>query len=95
MQNKSNFKKRDDIKVIITAVALSLTLAFWNLFSTVAQKPVPTTNLEPTVSPMPQVRILLGGPPPKTTIFVSKPNVAPKRNQQRAPQPITKTRSSK
>ena len=94
-QSKPSAKKWDDLKVIITAAALSLTLAFWNLFSNGAQKPVQVTNLEPAVSAMPSVRILLGGPPPRTTIFVSKPNVAPKRNQQRAPQPVTRTGSSR
>ena len=105
MQNKPNAKNRDDIKVIITALALTLTLAFWNLFSDGTKKPVQTaTNLEPSATPQTaQVKILLGGPPPKTTIFVSQPNSTQPRNQkhnqqngqQSAPQPVTNTASSK
>jgi len=103
MQNKSNAKKRDDIKVIITATALSLTLAFWNFFSNGTQKPVQVVNLEPNMPQAAQVKILLGGPPPKTTIFVSQPNAVQPRNQPRnqqqnqqsAPQPVTRTASSK
>jgi hypothetical protein len=103
MPNKPNTNNRDDIKVIITATALTLTLAFWNLFSNGAQKPVQTVNLQPSASP-PQppiptvpVKILLGGLPPKTTIIVSQPSAkaAPQRNQQHAPQPVTNTSSSK
>jgi len=98
---KPKTKNRDDLKVIITATALTLTLAFWNLFSNGAQKPVQAaTNLEPGVTPqVVPFKILLGGPPPKTTIIVSQPGAAQprnqKHNQQAAPQPVTKTSSSK
>jgi len=108
MQNKSNAKNRDDIKVIITAIALTLTLAFWNIFSDGVQKPiqkpVQAASVEPSVpSPVAHVKILLGGPPPMTTIIVSQPKVAQQRNQQQnqqsapqsAPQPVTNTASSK
>ena len=95
MQNKPNLKKRDDIKVIITAVALTLTLAFWNLFSKETQKPIQEVSVEPNSPQVAQIKILLGGPPPKTTIFVSKSNATQPRAQKRAPQPITKTGSSK
>lgn len=97
MQNKSNAKNRDDIKVIITATALTLTLAFWNLFSSGTRPPVQAINLEPatTTSQMPQGKILLGGPPPKTTIIVSQSNSAPQQNQQSRQKPVTNTASSK
>jgi hypothetical protein len=95
MQNKPNAKNRDDIKVIITAIAFTLTLAFWNFFSAGAQKPVQAANIEPSVPQTAQVKILLGGPAPKTTIFVSQPRVAQPRPQQRAPQPVARTGSSK
>ena len=99
MQNRSNAKKRDDIKVVITATALTLALAFWNFFSNGAQKPVPVVNLEPTIPQAAQVKILLGGPPPRTTILVSQPNPVKRHNQQQnqqsAPQPVTRTASSK
>ncbi len=96
MQNKSNTKNRDDIKVIITAAALTATLAFWNLFSNGAHKPVQPVTVESNVPQVAQVKILLGGPPPRTTIIVSQPNAAQPRNQQRrAPKPVTKTGSSK
>lgn len=99
---KPNSKNRDDLKVIITATALTLTLAFWNVFSNGTPKPVEaTTNLEPNVTPQAvPFKILLGGPPPKTTIIVSQPGVAQQprnqhHNQQQVPQPVTKTSSSK
>ena len=99
MQNKPSTKNRDDIKTIITATALTLTLAFWNLFSNGAQKPVQSVNLEPNIPQAAQVKILLGGPPPRTTILVSQPNPVKRRNQQQnqqsAPQPVTRTASSK
>jgi len=95
MQNKPNAKNRDDIKVVITALALTLTLTFWNLFSNVAQKPIQAVSLEPGIPQVAQVRILLGGPPPKTTIFVSQPGVSQRQTQQRAPQPVANTASSK
>ena len=97
MQNKSNAKNRDDIKVIITATALTLTLAFWNLFSSGTQPPVQTTKLEPvtTTTQMQQGKILLGGPPPQTTIIVSQSGSPRQGNQQSRPQPVTNTASSK
>jgi len=100
MPNKPNAKNKDDLKVIITAIAFTLTLAFWNFFSAGAQKPVQTTNiqtanLEPSVPPTNQVKILLGGPAPKTTIFISQPSVAQPRPQRSAPRPVTRTASSK
>jgi len=110
MQSKPNAKNRDDIKVVITALALTLTLAFWNLFSNGTPKPiqVTTTNVEPIVpTQVAQVKILMGGPPPKTTIIISQPNAVQPRNQQNnqqrnqqnvqqsAPQPVTNTASSK
>ena len=100
MQNKSNNKNRDDIKVIITAVALTMTLAFWNLFSSGTRNPVQATNVEPNVQPVSQVKILMGGPPPKATIIFSQPSVTQQRQQQQqqqqqsAPQPVTNTASS-
>jgi hypothetical protein len=101
MPNKPNAKNKDDLKVIITAIAFTLTLAFWNFFSASAQKPVQATNfqtaatLEPRVPQVAQVKILLGGPAPKTTIFVSQPSVARSRSQKPAPRPVTRTASSK
>lgn len=96
MQNKPNAKNRDDIKVIITAIALTLTLAFWNLFSSGTRNPVQATNLAPAALPqMQQEKILLGGPPPKTTIIVSQSGSTRQQNQQGRPQPITNTSSSK
>ncbi len=92
---KPNNKNRDDIKVIITAVALTLTLAFWNLFSSGTRNPIQVTKVEPNVQPVSQVKILMGGPPPKTTIIISHPSVTQLRQQQSAPQPITNTASSK
>ena len=96
-----NTKKHDDLKVIITATALTLTLAFWNLFSNGAQKPIQTVSIVPTIIPpqMAQVKILLGGPPPKTTVFVSQPKSSQhqvqRQAQQSAPQPVANTGSSK
>ena len=96
MQNKSNAKNRDDIKVIITATALTLTLAFWNLFSGGSQKPVQAANPEPAIAPqMQQGKILLGGPPPRTTIIVSQSGSPRQQNQQNRQQPVTNTASSK
>jgi hypothetical protein len=95
MQNKPNAKNKDDIKVIITAIAFTLTLAFWNFFSAGAQKPAQTASLEPIVHQAAQVKILLGGPAPKTTIFVSQPSVAQPRAQQRVPKPVASTGSSR
>ena len=108
IQSRPNSKNRDDIKVIITATALTITLAFWNLFSTGAPKPIQTVSaVVPTGIPpqMVPVKILLGGPPPKTTIFVSQPkssqnNKVQRKNQQSvsqsaAPQPVANTGSSK
>ena len=96
MQNKSNAKNRDDIKVIITATALTLTLAFWNIFSSGTRNPVQAAGVQPgTTSQMQQGKILLGGPPPKTTIIVSQSGAAQPRNQQRRQQPVTNTSSSK
>jgi len=99
MQNKPNAKNRDDIKVIITATALTLTLAFWNLFSNGVQKPIQAVSIAPSVPQAAQVKILLGGPPPKTTIIVSQPRGAQqqvqRQAQQSAPQPVAKTASSK
>jgi hypothetical protein len=105
MQNKPNSKNRDDIKVIVTASALTLTLAFWNIFSSGAAKPTQTVSVAPASAPpqMQQVKILLGGPPPKTTIFVSQPKASQNQGQsqvqrqpqQSAPQPVAKTGSSK
>ena len=95
MQNKPNAKNRDDIKVIITAIALTLTLAFWNIFSDGVQKPVRAASIEPSAPQAGQVKILMGGPPPKTTIIVSQPRVSQQSNQQSAPQPVTNTASSK
>lgn len=106
MSNKPNAKNKDDIKVIITAIAFTLTLAFWNFFSAGAQKPVqtatvqtttnvPMANLEPGIPQATQGKILLGGPAPKTTIYVSKPSAAQPRQQQSAPKPVTSTASSK
>ena len=95
MQNKPNTKNRDDIKVVITAIALALTLAFWNLFSNGTRTPVQSTNVEPSVPQTSQVKILMGGPPPKTTIIISQPSASQHRNQQNAPQPVTNTSSSK
>ena len=92
---KPNNKNRDDIKVIITAVALTLTLAFWNLFSSGTRNPIQVTKVEPNVQPVSQVKILMGGPPPKTTIIISHPSVPQLRQQQSALQPITNTASSK
>ena len=95
MQNKPNAKNRDDIRVIITAVALTLTLAFWNIFSDGVQKPVQVVSLEPGIPQAAEAKILLGGPAPKTTIIVSQPKAAQQRIQQSAPQPVTNTASSK
>jgi hypothetical protein len=105
MQTRPNIKNHDDLKVIITAFALTLTLAFWNIFSSGAPKPVQAAvNVEPIVPQTTPVKILLGGPPPKTTIIVSRSNGAqqqnqPRQNQQQfqqaAPQPVTRTASSK
>ena len=106
IQSRPNSKNRDDIKVIITATALTITLAFWNLFSTGAQKPIQTISaVVPTRVPpqMVPVKILLGGPPPKTTIFVSRPKASQQQGQQQvqqqaqqsAPQPVANTGSSK
>jgi hypothetical protein len=101
IQSKPNSKNRDDIKVIITATSLTLTLAFWNLFSNGAQKPIQTVNVVPTSVPpqMQQVKLLLGGPPPKTTVFISQSgspqNKVQRHSQQSAPQPVAKTGSSK
>ena len=95
MQTRPNVKHHDDLKVIISAVALTLTLAFWNIFSNGAPKPVQAANNERSVPQTIQGKILLGGPPPKTTIIVSRPSGAQQQVQQRAPQPITNTASSK
>jgi hypothetical protein len=97
-----NTKKHDDMKVVITAFALTLTLAFWNIFSSGAPKPAQAVvNVEPIVPQTVPFKILLGGPPPKTTIIVSIPNGAQQQNQHRqqfqqaAPKPVTRTASSK
>jgi len=96
MQNKRNTKNRDDLKVIITATALTLTLSFWYLFSDGTQKSVDAASLEPNISTQTiQGKILLGGPPPKTTIIVSQPGASQRRNQQNAPRTVTNTSSSK
>jgi len=96
MQSKPNTKNRDDLKVIITATALTITLALWNLFSDGTQKPVQAANPEPSVpTQMLQGKILLGGLPPKTTIIVSQSSPSRQRNQQNSPRPVTNTSSSK
>jgi len=105
MQTRPNIKNHDDMKVVISAIALTLTLAFWNIFSSGAPKPVQSVTVEPSLPPPPtQFKILLGGPPPKTTIIVSRSNGAQQQNQPRqnkqqvqqsAPQPVTRTASSK
>ncbi len=99
MQNKPTPNNRDDIKVVITALALTLTLAFWNLFSDGLKKPAQgTSNVQPLETPtqLVPVKILMGGPPPKTTIFVSQPGVSQPRSQrQQVPQPVTNTSSSR
>lgn len=95
MQNKTNAKKRDDLKVVITATALTLTLAFWNLFSRNMPKPVDAVAPEPPSAMMEQGRILLGGPAPKTTIIIQQSGGSQPRNQQNRPQPVTNTSSSK
>jgi hypothetical protein len=108
MQNKSNVKNWDEIKMFITAIAFTLTLLLWNMFS--GQDPKKVVQQEATIIPptpaavasnkaVPgNVRILFGGAAPKTKIFVSAPAQNSSRNSSQsaaAPQPVTSTASSK
>jgi hypothetical protein len=110
MPNKPNARNKDDIKLTITAIAFTLVLAFWNFLSAGGRKTVqaasaPATNvaattLEPNVPQMTPVKLLLGGPAPKTTIVVTQPSVTQPsvtqpRSQRSAPPPVTRTGSSK
>jgi hypothetical protein len=102
MQNKPNAKNWDEIKVVITAIAFTLTLAFWNLFSgqaaqKVTQKPTPLAPVATaTVQPFQgNVKILLGGAAPKTQVIVSQGPSRSAQSQAQAPQPAASTSSSK
>jgi len=106
MPNKPNARSKDEIKLTITAIAFTLALAFWNFFSAGGRKPVqaaanaPTATLEPSVTQMTPVKILLGGPAPATTVVVTQPSVTQPsvtqpRAQRSAPRPVARTGSSK
>ena len=102
MPVKPGSKNRDDIKMLMAALAVTTTLGLWNLFASL-DTPATTQNTAslPSIPPVEagnptqqtfQGRILLGGQAPsQQVIVVQRPNNP--RNAQR-PSPVTQTRSS-
>ena len=98
--NKSRSKSFTDIQMMITASAIALTLAFWNLFAGMAgpQK----TNQSAAVTNLPaqpaseSVKIYLGGKAPATQVVVnnSVQSSQSQQSQSAAPAPVTTTKSS-
>jgi hypothetical protein len=104
MPAKPGSKNRDDIKMLMAALAITTTLGLWNLFARVDQPATTqkTADLQ-TAPPIPVAiqtqppfhgKILLGGQAPsQQTIVVQRPRSNNSGNSQ-LPAPITKTRSS-
>lgn len=98
MPAKPASKNWDDIKVLMAALAVTITLGLWNLFATtdklnITQK---TVSLPPTTAPLPtqpafRGKILLGGQAPSQQTIVV-PSSRSQNAQQ--PAPVTRTRSS-
>jgi hypothetical protein len=102
MPAKPGSKNRNDIKMLMAALAVTTTLGLWNLFATLdkpatAQKTASLPSIPPAVvaNPAQQTfrgRILLGGQAPsQQVIVVQRPKNS--RNSQ-PPSPVTQTRSS-
>ncbi len=99
MPAKPGSKNRDDLKMLMAALAVTTTLGLWNLFATLAQ-PAPiqkTASLQAippaqAANPAQQTfrgKVLLGGQAPSQQVIL----VRSSRNSQ-GPSPITQTRSS-
>ncbi len=86
MANKPNARNWNEVQLAFATVAMVLTLGLWNLFAgpdRVKAKqgdqvtaPPPTVNppaVELTPTPLPQVKILLGGVAPQTQYTYSQP----------------------
>lgn len=102
MPVKPGSKNRDDIKMLMAALAVTTTLGLWNLFAsldkpattqdTVSLQSIPPAEAENATQQTFRGRILLGGQAPsQQVIVVRRPNNS--RNAQQ-PSPVTQTRSS-
>jgi cytochrome oxidase assembly protein ShyY1 len=76
MANKPKSKNWNDVQMVIAAIAIALSLGFWNMFSAPAKQdlanqvdpaetpePSPTPQVVPTL--LPHVKIYLGGASPQ------------------------------
>ncbi|MFT3895977.1 MAG: hypothetical protein QM730_30540 [Anaerolineales bacterium] len=102
MPAKPGSKNWDDIKMVMSALAIATTLGLWNLFATL-DKPVTTQKtieLQPSspavvsspTEPVFNGKILLGGQAPSQQIIVVQSSKNSRNSQQSAP--VTRTRSS-
>jgi hypothetical protein len=104
MPAKPASKNRDDLKMLMAALAVTTTLGLWNLFATLEKpaltpKTVSLQSVPPAEAASPaqqtfQGKILLGGQAPsQQVIMVQSPRSKNPQGSQR-PAPVTKTRSS-
>ena len=98
--NKSRSKHFTDIQMMITASAIALTLAFWNLFAGMAGPQKTNESAAVTSSAVQSanqpVKIYLGGKAPTTQVIVTNSVQSPQtqQTQSSAPAPVTTTKSS-
>jgi cytoskeletal protein RodZ len=94
MQNK-NTHRWLDVQIVIITIAMTVSLALWNLF---AAKSQPVTQAQPATSSVssPQTTIYFGNPAPQASAITAPSNNAPAFSApSSAPAPITNTGSSR
>lgn len=109
MANKPAARSWNDIQLVLAALGMTLTLGLWNIFAapdlaeakkaTEQQPPTPPAAEEPslaaTPTPLPPIKIMLGGVAPQVQI-VQQPSArrAARSNSSGGSAPVTSTRSS-
>lgn len=101
MAAKPGPKNWDDIKMMLTALSVTATLGFWNVFAAANEQNIVAKEAEQPISATPEVaqafvtasptpvftgKILLGGKAPSQVVIAVQQKAA-KRNQQPQQQP--------
>jgi len=71
MAEKPGPKNWDDIKMMLTAISITATLGFWNMFAAANEQNMAAKKVELPASPMPDVaQVLIAASP--TPVFTGK-----------------------
>jgi cytoskeletal protein RodZ len=94
MQNKNSHRWLD-VQIVIMTLAMTVSLALWNLFASKNQTVTQTQATTPSLS-SPQVTIYFGNPAPQAPAITAPSNDTPAISApSAAPMPVTTTRSSR